>query len=180
MHKLLKFHETDQKRPKGRVTLMAFEPGVIEGYLDKGHTLDEAIGLADYHGKCRQEIKVDNLVVNNGLGLMTSLLIGESSPLSYHAIGTGTTTPVSTDTELTTEVSRRPITYKISSGTTVILQTYFLAALSTYNLKEGGIYGGDASDTADSGTLFSHYLLEFDNSAGLSDLIFLYEVEMQP
>jgi hypothetical protein len=180
MNKLLKFKENKQTAIKGACTLMAFEPGFIEGYLTKGHNLDEAIGLAVNEGKCRQTIKVDNLVVNNGLELLASLLIGESSPLSYHAIGTGTTTPAATDTQLTTEVSRRAITYKITSGDTVILQTYFLAALCTYNLKEGGVYGGSASASANSGTLFSHYLLGFDNTAGLSDLIFLYEVEMQP
>jgi hypothetical protein len=180
MANLLAFKEKKQTAIKGACTLMAFEPGIIEGYLEKGHNLDEAIGLALYYGKCQQSIKVDNLVVNNGLGMMASLLIGESSPLSYHAIGTGTTTPAATDTQLTTEVSRRAITYKITSGDTVIVQTYFLAALCTYNLKEGGVYGGSASASANSGTLFSHYLLAFDNTAGLSDLIFLYEVEMQP
>jgi hypothetical protein len=180
MAKLLVINEKNQGGMKGRCTLMAFEPGVIDGYLKKGRNLDEAVGLALHYGKCRQSIKVDNLVVNNGLGLVASLMIGDSSPLSYHAIGTGTTAPATTDTQLTTEVSRRPITYMITSGNTVILQTYFLSALCTYNLKEGGIYGGDATATANSGTLFSHYLLSFDNSAGLSDLIFLYEVEMVP
>jgi hypothetical protein len=51
-----------------------------------------------------------------------------------------------------------------------------VAANCTYAIEEVGIFGDAASATPDSGTLFSHALLEEDNSAGANDLTFDYEL----
>jgi len=119
-------------------------------------------------------------VVTIGKQLVGDLMIGAvSTGLTYHAIGTGTTTPALTDTKLASEVARKSITLKTRTGLTLSLSTFFTAANCSFNLQEGGVFGGAASDAIDSGTLFSHFLQAYDNSAGEHDLSFEYNVEVK-
>jgi hypothetical protein len=123
---------------------------------------------------------VGNLVVSTGLALTAKLLAGTSIVgLTYHAIGTGATAPALTDTTLTTETARKTWTSIIQTGRVVTFSVFYLASEATADLKEAGVFGGaTASGTANSGEMFSHYLQAYDNTAGLFDLTYEYEVEV--
>ena len=120
-----------------------------------------------------------NLVVNLAKSLIAAMLLGESgydTGLTYCAIGTGATTPALTDTKLTTEAGTRQVITKKSRTVNVIeLRTFFAAANSSISIKEAGIFGhSTASATPDSGVLFCHSLLTYDNSAGGADITIVW------
>lgn len=165
---------------KGRSVMRGWKRGVIPALLGAGKTLKEAQEIALRCGALRHISRVDNLIVTAGKGLVGDLMVDEESAgLAYHAIGTGTTTPSASDTELTTEVERKLWASRDRTGNTVDLSAFYPAAECTYNIKEAGVFGGAAaSATPDSGTLFSHYLQSYDNSAGSVDLTFDYSVEI--
>ncbi len=137
-------------------------------------------GLTARHRLTGEEkvIEGDNLRVTVGKQLLGDMLIdrsGYDTGLTYQAIGTGTTAVAITDTQLTTESARLAITSRTRAGTVITFSTFFTAAQSTYNIKEAGIFGhSTASGSANSGILFSHWLVSFDNSGGLFDITFDY------
>jgi len=164
---------------KGQSTLKAFEKGAIPGLLSKGYCLYDAMILANRAGKMRFENTVDNLVVTAGKLLVADYLIGDGlslNGLTWHAIGTGTTTPSVSDVALTTEYARKVLTTKSRSGVVITLSVFYLASACTVFVKEAGIFGEAASATPGSGTLFSHFLQSYDNSAAANDLTFEYNV----
>ena len=162
---------------RGSSVLRAWERGVIDWLMFLGHSLREAQEIATQRGKLAYINQVNNLVVTVGKGLAGDILIGEvSTGLTYHAIGTGTTTPAAGDTTLTTESNRLAVTSKTRAGNVITLSTFFVAAECTYNIKEAGIFGDQATGVADSGTLFCHYLQSYDNSGGSYDLTFDYDL----
>ncbi|MDD4984196.1 MAG: hypothetical protein PHQ43_00205 [Dehalococcoidales bacterium] len=114
-----------------------------------------------------------NLVVTLLKGLEAALMVNEAgytNGYTYCALGTGTDTPAIGDTKLKTEVCRQAITGKSRASNVATLRTFFAASVCTYNIKEAGIFGHDASGTGDSGTLCTHALLSYDNSGGGSDI----------
>ena len=169
--------DMDNLKLKGRSTVRAFRAGVIPYLMDSGMTLQEAVQFAKHAGFCVHENIVDNLVVTAGKVLVADFLVGESrTGLNYHAIGTSTTAPAASDTQLGTETARKAFTSIARSSTSVVVSVFYTAAQSTFNIKEGGIFGNGATGAADSGTLFSHFSQSEDNSAGLNDLTFDYEL----
>lgn len=122
-----------------------------------------------------------NVVVEGGLFVFASTIGGVSgySGAAWCAIGTGTTTPLTTDTALGTESSRCQVTSSSAAGGTVLIQTYFLAANCGYNIKELGLFGGPtASATANSGTLIAHVLASYDNSSSPVDLMVTWAITL--
>jgi len=118
-----------------------------------------------------------NLITTVGKGLVGDMLIdasGYDTGLTYQAIGTSNTAPTVSDTQLGAEAARKAVTSKSRSGNEITLSTFFTAAESSYNIQEAGIFGHDASSTPNSGVLFSHWLVNFDNSSGAYDLTFDY------
>ena len=119
-----------------------------------------------------------NLICTTGKGLVGDMLIdasGFDTGLTYHAIGTSNTAVAVGNTQLTAEATRKAITSRTRAVSDITLSTFFTAAESTYNIKEAGVFGhSTASLTANSGVLFSHWLVSFDNSAGLYDLSWEY------
>ena len=130
-------------------------------------------------GKVVKVIKARNLVVTVGMAFVGGMLIDKDSDhdigLVKGAIGTNDTTPALSDTQLGTEVARKTITSRSRTGNEITCSTFFTAAESSYNLKEAGIFGSAlATETANSGKLFAHWLSSFDNSAGDYDLTYEY------
>lgn len=119
-----------------------------------------------------------NLVVQAGNELIADLILNvETSGLTYHALGTSATAPVSADTAMGAEATRKAWTSKTRIGSVITFNVFYLAEESTYNIRECGVFGGlAASAAAGSGKLFSHFLQSYDNSAGLVDLSFEYEL----
>jgi hypothetical protein len=120
----------------------------------------------------------DNLVVTNARVLLAAATAGNSGyqVISYCAIGTGTTTPAITNVTLTSEVSRQPTSLSGASGVTATIQTLFPAALSSFSIKELGLFGGAATSVSGSGLMFSHTLLTYNNASGPKDLIITWTI----
>lgn len=129
-------------------------------------------------GEPLYEMTTPNLVVDSGLALVGNMLVDtEDVGLTYHAIGTGTATPATGDTALATETARKAWTSKVQVGATLTYTVFYLASECSYNIAEVGVFGSaTASASAGSGTLFSRLLQAYDNSAGLVDLTFEYEL----
>lgn len=125
-----------------------------------------------------------NLIVTVGLTWLLHYLIndgGYTNGFTYCALGNDNTAPVIGDTVLGSEQSRKAITLKgpVNVGDTdVILSTFFTAAQSTFYLKEAGIFGHDAGAGADSGTLWSRWITDFDNSLGAYDITIDYTLSL--
>lgn len=131
-----------------------------------------------FHVKPVDVVVVHNLIVTLGKGLVgDAILPAGMIGLTYHAFGTGVTVPNVADTHITTEVRRKIWAAYSRTGAALDFSTYYLASEATYFIKECGVYGGPtATDTLNSGTLFSHFLLSYDNSGGLNDLTFEYQL----
>ncbi len=123
-------------------------------------------------------IEGPNLIVTVGKQLVGDMLIdtgGYDTGLTYCAIGSDATAPVVGDTTLTVEEARKAITSRTRLVNVITLATFFTAGESTYAIEEAGIFGhSTASAAPDSGILFSHWLVSYDNSGGLFDLTFTY------
>jgi hypothetical protein len=125
-----------------------------------------------------KEVTGKNLIVTVGKQLVGDMMMDETgydTGLTYHAIGSNATAPVVGDTTLNTEEARKAVTAKSRLVNVVTWTTFFTAGESTYSILESGIFGhSTASAAADSGILFSRYLVTFDNSGGTYDLTFEY------
>ena len=161
----------------GISTLRVWQKGQLQRLMDQGKTLQEAQSiLVPVHLS-----RVHNLITNAGKVLARNWACDtESTGLTYHAIGTGTTTPANDDTALVTEVQRKIFTNRTPSGYEVLFSCFYTAAQCTYDIQECGIFGGAAATAAaDSGTLFSRYLQDYDNSLGNYDLTFDYVLKFK-
>lgn len=104
----------------------------------------------------------DNLITNGGLNDISNYL-GNYSTLNgfalWLALGNGILNGVSaSDTSLGNELVRvQPTSSTVTGNQTDISTSY--SPTSTTTFTEGGLYGGNANSTANSGTLHSHLLL---------------------
>ena len=126
-----------------------------------------------------------NLIMTVGKGLVGDMLIdvaGFDTGLTYCALGDDNTAPVVGQTTLVNEgggvAMRLPITYKSRLANVITLSTFFTAALSTLAIKEAGIFGHNAGVVKDSGTMFSRWLVSFDNSGALYDITITYILQI--
>ena len=116
-------------------------------------------------GKFRKYI-YHNLVVDAGINSIAARLSGSDVPankkgtITYCALGTGTTAPAAGDTTLETELVRKEISTRESTTDTATFRTFFTTDEGNGTLKEAGLFGDDASETADSGTLFCHTAID--------------------
>ena len=159
----------------GESTLRAYTKGIIPYFEGFGYTLPECQNIAREFGHLIHENTVHNLIVTRGLGLVCDALADITTGITHCAIGSSTSTPAIGNTTLGTEVARKAATTRTRSGAVLTISTFFTAAESTYAIEEVGLFGtSDASTSADSGAMFTHYLQTYDNSAGSYDLTFDY------
>lgn len=78
----------------------------------------------------------------------------DEGAITYGAVGTGTTAPVNSDTQLETELTRKQIASATYSANIIRIRTFFTAAEAVGTLREYGLFGEEATAAADSGTLF--------------------------
>ena len=119
-----------------------------------------------------------NLVTNAGKNLVAQVLLdieGYDTGLTFAALGSGTTTPAASDTELDTEESRQPVSSRRPPpGAVAAFFTFFPSTDVPSTIEEVGMFGhSTASSTADSGVLFSRALLSVTPMAG-EDLTLSY------
>lgn len=154
--------ETEYLGIKGRWRLTARHIVTGEEVVKSGHNLIVLVG----------KTWLLHYVINDG---------GYANGFTYCAMGNDNTAPVTGDSILIAEQSRKAITQKGPVGVgdiEVKLSTFFTAAESTYYIKEAGIFGHDASAAAGSGILWARWLSDFDNSLGNYDITMDYYLEL--
>ena len=79
--------------------------------------------------------------------------------ITYGAVGTGTTYPQNSDTQLAVELDRKLCSRRTNTLNVITVRTYFTTEEANGDLKEFGLFGEDADGTANSGTLFERVLI---------------------
>lgn len=101
---------------------------------------------------------VKNMFVTSGKNALASRLAGTTAnnkgQITFCGLGTGTTAPALSDTTLQTEIDRKQISVRSFNGNVATFQTFFTTSEAIGTLREAGLFGDDATDTANSGTLF--------------------------
>ena len=109
-------------------------------------------------GRLKFQDLVKNMFVTAGKNSLADGLRGTTEStkgiITYCALGTGTTAPALTDTDLQTELVRKLISVRSVSGNVATFQTFFTTSEGNGTLREAGLFGDDATATANSGTLF--------------------------
>lgn len=109
-------------------------------------------------GRIKSRDVVKNMFVTIGKTGVAGALIQESGKgyITYCAVGTGTTAPDLTDTQLETELFRKLISVRSRSSNVATFQTYYTTSEANGTLREAGLFGDStASGTANSGTLYA-------------------------
>lgn len=107
-------------------------------------------------GKIKSTQEVHNVVVTTGKNSIADALRGNTAvgEITYCALGTGTAAATEADTELGTEIFRKLISVRSATDNVATFETFYTTSEGNGTLKEAGLFGDDASGTADSGTLF--------------------------
>ncbi len=120
-----------------------------------------SITKRDISGHIKEVKKYKNILVNLCFDFLCNKLIDSGSELgiTYMAIGSGTTAVAVTDTILVTETMRKVLTSRIKSGQTSVFSMYLSTTEGNGSIREIGLFGGLASSTPNSGTLFDRLLI---------------------
>lgn len=109
-------------------------------------------------GKLKFSTLTKNMFVATGKAALADAMRGTETSsrgiITYCAVGTGTTAPAQSDTQLQTELFRKQISVRSVASNVATFQTFFTAAEAIGTLREAGLFGDAASGTANSGTLF--------------------------
>jgi hypothetical protein len=107
-------------------------------------------------GKLKSRDVVKNLFVSTGKASIADRLAGDSSKgvITYCAVGTGTNVPALANTQLQTEIARKQIALREQTANLARFTTYFGTNEGNGVLREAGLFGDDADETANTGTLF--------------------------
>jgi hypothetical protein len=147
----------DIMKPKGACTIV-----LREGYTKSGKK-------AYFRGRIKSKDRIDNTFVTVGKNSIASALSGVETNnqgiITYCAVGTSVVAATLADTTLTTEIFRKLISVRSSSGKVATFQTFFTTAEANGTLRECGLFGDSASATANSGTLFSKLAINRVKSA---------------
>jgi len=105
-------------------------------------------------------IEVENVFTTAGKNSIASRLKGTTTNnegiITYCALGTGSTAPTAADTDMEDEIERKEVSVRSVLNNVATFQTYFTTAEGNGTLREAGLFGNAATDTADSGTMFCH------------------------
>jgi hypothetical protein len=110
-------------------------------------------------------IETHNVSCDAGMESLAARMAGaERGQVTYFAVGTGASTgggaPASTDTVLNTELIRKQISVRSSTGDTASFRIFFSTSEANDDLTEIGLFGDDASVTVDSGVLFARAAID--------------------
>jgi hypothetical protein len=151
--------------------------GILEATKKGTRKYDNGI-LVD-SGEVVYRVENHNIICNEGLILVAGFAVDESAVydvgITYCEIGTSSTAPAAGDTTLTAYHGRKAITSASRTNYEDTFATFFTAAQSTCAIEEAGMWGGSNAAAGEAtGLLFSHFLVSFDNSAGLYDITVTY------
>lgn len=124
-------------------------------------------------GHVIKTIRRHNLVVTVGMNLVRDFLYGDAvSGLSWFAIGTDTTAAAAGNTTLGAETLRKVFTTITKSSAKLTMNIYLDSTEGNgVTLSEAALFGGAASVTPNSGTLFArvkHTAIVKTSSIGIS------------
>jgi len=107
------------------------------------------IVLRDESGAVKEDVTVENLVVDTGLAYIASRMQGTSaSVMSHMAVGSGTTNPAAGDTQLESQLgSRVALTSTTVTDNAVEYVATFGAGTGTGAVTEAGIFNASSSGT---------------------------------
>jgi hypothetical protein len=120
-----------------------------------------------------------NLFVTSGKAAIARRLIGDTDKdpntgkITYCAVGRGTTAPAATNVKLQTESARKSVSSVTRVADNVCRIRGFFSTTEggddgggpgNVHLYETGLFGEDASGTADSGTLFNRVNIDVDKT----------------
>lgn len=109
-------------------------------------------------GKIKFDEHYTNMFVTAGKNAIADALRGNTVSnkgiITYCAVGTGITAPALSDTKLQTELFRKLVSVRSATTNVALFETFYTTSEAIGTLKEAGLFGDDASGTADSGTLY--------------------------
>lgn len=107
------------------------------------------IVLRDETGAVKEDVTVENLVVDTGLAYIASRMAGTSETVMSHmAVGSGTTNPAAGDTALETQLgSRVALTSTTVTDNAVEYIATFGAGAGTGAVTEAGIFNASSGGT---------------------------------
>ena len=122
----------------------------------RGHV---RVVLKDRDGNVVEQIEQDNLVVDAGRNLLRDFLLGNTvSGLNYIAIGTGTSEPLPTDTQLENEIDRRTFSAVTSGNRYIKISAFYTFDEVNTTITEAGLFGNGATADPNTGTLYARTL----------------------
>lgn len=116
----------------------------------------------DLDGNITGVEQTHNVVTNLALDLFSEALRGtdvSALEINFLAVGTGAATgsdaPSASDTQLTNEVFRKNITFQAGGTNRMTTITVIAPSEANVNITELAWFGGDATSTANSGTMIA-------------------------
>lgn len=114
-----------------------------------------------------QQFEVNNLVPTVGRAVLAARLAGTTTytgTVNKVALGSGSTSPANSDTQLTTETYRNTILSATYASNIAYLTGFFTAAETNGTYAEVGLFI-DGTASANTGQLFSHALASITKSS---------------
>ena len=93
------------------------------------------------------------------------------SIITYGAVGKGTTTPANSNTKLGAEIERKAIASTSQADNIITIRTFFTTSEANGVLKEFGLFGEEATASADTGTLFERVSIDRTKTSAKTLLI---------
>ena len=114
-------------------------------------------------GKLKSVDNIKNLITYNGKCAIADRLRGATTndrgTITYCAVGTDSTAPSSSNTQLGAEIERKLIAVREiseSASNAAVFTTFYTTSEANGTLREVALFGDDASETANSGTMYTH------------------------
>jgi hypothetical protein len=106
------------------------------------------IVLRDSQGNIKETRKAKNLVVSSGKTYLASRAVGTSvNIMAYMAIGTATSTPTASDTQLGTEAGRVTLASSSNSANAITYTATFPAGTGTGAITEAAVLNSSTAGT---------------------------------
>jgi len=102
-----------------------------------------------------------NIIPNVGLTAIVNRLGNIAAKanegiITYGAVGSGSHTPISTDTQMNVEEERKLLATTSVTAQTLFIEAFYTSAEANATLTQFALFGEDASGAADSGTMFEY------------------------
>lgn len=118
-------------------------------------------------GKIEKVIEKNNLVATVGRAVIAQRLAGTttySGTINYGALGSSTTAPANSDTQLGTEVFRKLVSSQAIASNIAYLSFFYAASEANGTHKEFGTFI-DGTASANTGQLFTHVAINITKTS---------------